>query len=341
MYPRHLFIPPKTSVKWTSDPLRKAIENIDVQNSEVLRRALETDFTSTFIETLYKKAISTPAENINIEIKGETRSGKSSKGIFLGKLISYWHGLEFTEENILPNQSELVYKLKDAKWGETFLVDEQTTEAFGEGIYRETAQLGMNLNICAKMCNNLIFIYPPHFTMRNAPFGLETIAKDTRNKYIKSYYHDLRSKSFGYGGIWPRGYVILPKYQDQDYQNLNPKKWDAERLEHLKVAGYDFDSKLEQNYEKKKDIWINDIRNMDSSIRERKKQLVADKLAEDVQFLELRGLAKKEAYIKLLINRGKIIEMTKGEIASIANMASVLTEVNLEDADAFDMDESS
>ena len=338
MMPRTLFPPPvrfngKIVSHWNRDDLREKVEAIDIQNSESYRKALQTDFSKAFISTIYKKAISVPPENINLEIKGETRSGKSSVGIFLAKLISYWWDLEFTEDNILANQSELLYKLKEAKYGETFVVDEQTTTAFGEGVIRETEQLGMNLNICAKKCNNLIFIYPPHFTGRNAPFGLEVVSKDFHNKYIKAYYHDLRTKSFGFGGMYPRGYIILPKYQDVDYQKKPIGKWDEERLSHFKEAGYDYDSGLEQRYEKKKDSWINDIRDLDVGVREKKKEDFAVELSSDDRFLALKSKGMREAYVKILINRKKFIELTKGEIESVVNMACVLSEVGVDEED--------
>jgi len=332
VFPRKILPLPKMEGKnpkftWEENHMKKAISTLDMQSSDALRKAYNRDLTNTFIKTLHKKAVSNPPENINIEIKGETRSGKSSAGITIGKLISYYHGLEFTEENILPNQGELLYRLKDAKYGETFLVDEQTPEAFGEGVLRESAQLGSNLNICAKKCNNLIFIYPPHFTMRNSPYGLETLAKDYENKYIKLWYHDLATKSFGFGGVWPRGFINLPKFRDETYMKKNKKYWSEERTHHFEEAHYDYDSELEERYELRKDVWIEEIRNMDSSVRDKKKLEVAQNLAEDDRFINLSNVGKKQAYIKLRIANGDIIDLTKGEIETLTNMATVIFEI--------------
>jgi len=214
----------KSKWQFSEEPIQKKLLEIEAQGSDSLRRALNTNLTNEFVQSLHYKATRRPPENINIEIKGQTRSGKSTTGILLGKLISNWWGHEFTMDNIMPNQGELLYHLKDAKYGETFLVDEQTPETFGEGILRETEQLSMNLNICAKKCNNLIFVYPPNFTSRNSPFGLETIAKDGINKYVKCFYYDLRRKEYG-GMQIPRGYVILPKLVDEKYINMSKDKW--------------------------------------------------------------------------------------------------------------------
>lgn len=326
VFPPHLFRRPVQSWKWSEDPLKIKVMSMEAQARESLRKALSTDLTKYFVTSLYLKTQRNPPENINLEIKGETRSSKSTTGIFLGKLISYWWGLDFTEENILPNQGELLYKLKDAKYGETFLVDEQTPESFGEGKYVETDQLGMNLNICAKKCNNLIFIYPPHFTMRNAPYGLETLAKDTTNKYTKLYYHDLSAKAFGFGGIWPQGIITLPKYQDEDYQKKPKRYWSEARLKNFEERDYDYDSQLEENYELKKDKWIEQVRGMESGFRNKKKEEIATELASDERFVSLKTNGQREAFITMLMNRGKVMDMAKTEIDTVANMAKVIIE---------------
>jgi len=330
VFPRKFFPPPQRDkagrVKWNfmEEPLQKKMMEIEGASSEALRRALANDLTKDFISSLYYKATRNPPENITIEFKGETRSGKSTGGIMLAKLISYWWDKEFTVKNILPNQSELLHRLKDAEYGETFLVDEQIQEAYGEGTYRETEQLSMNLNICAKRCINIIFIYPPHFIMRNAPYGLETIAKDVKSKYIKCYYHDLRRKAFGFGGTWPHGVVYLPKFQDSYYQELPKSKWSKIRAKNFSEKHYDFDSQLEEDYEVKKDGWITEITNLDAGMRNKVKQEIAEKLAIDPKFLELKKQGKREAYLQIMINKGTFMEMAKTELASVVDMAMVL-----------------
>lgn len=327
--PRELF-PRRNSkgwrMNWTEYPLTTKVLNMEAQNSPALQRAMRLDLTEEFIKTLYAKATNSPPENITIEIKGQTRSGKSTLGIFLCKLISYWWGLDFTVDNILPNQTELLYRLKDAKYGETFLVDEQLPEDFGEGIVRESGQLLKNLNICAKKCNNLVFVYPQHFTSRNAPFGLETFAKDTQNKLIKAWYHDLERKSFGFAGVYPRGYIIVPKYVDEDYKKIKKERWSKKRKDNFAERGYDFDSLLEEQYEEKKDAWIEEVRSLDGSMREQKKLELASELANDDFFMKLSSKGKKEAFLKMKIARGEFMELTVGEIESVVSMAAVLEE---------------
>jgi hypothetical protein len=160
IFPKELFVPPlrdpngRPLWKFEEEPINAKLLKHEAQDSDALRKALNKDLTGDFVRSLHFKVTRHPAENINVEIKGETRSGKSTVGIFLGKLISYWHGLDFTVDNILANQGEVCEKLKHAKFGETFLVDETTANCYGEGINRESDQLDTNLDICAKECKD-------------------------------------------------------------------------------------------------------------------------------------------------------------------------------------------
>jgi len=315
----------KSIPKWhfTEEPLQKKLLDQEAVQSPRLQIALHNNLTNDFVQSLHHKVTRAPPENINIEVKGQTRSGKSTVGISLAMLISRWWGYKFTEKNILPNQSELLDRLMNAEYGETFVVDEQTPETYGEGILRETEQLGSNLNICAKQCNNLIFIYPPSFTSRMAPYGLEAVAKDPINKYTKCFYYDLRRKEFG-GMQIPVGYIIIPKYVDEAYRKIPQAKWSARRLDNLRKRSYDFDSLMEEQYEEKKDTWIEGVRAMDASIRDKKKHELAIALSNNPNFLRMKSNRHREAYIKLMVFNKEAIEMTAGEIGSIVDMAVVI-----------------
>jgi len=330
IFPKSLFATPITNSegkpiwRFEEEPINSRLLKMEAQNSESLRKALATDLTGDFIKSLHHKVTRRPPEDVRIELKGCTRSGKSTVGIFIGKLLSYWWGHEFTVDNILPNQGSLLEKAEHAKFGETFLVDEQHQEIFGEGVNREFSQLSMILNICAKSCLNIIFIYPPSFTSRGSPYGLETLAKDTNSKYVKCFYHDLRRKQFGFGGIWPQGYVQLPKYVEEDYQKLPMDQWSPARLKNYQEKHYDWDSLLEEQYEAKKDLWIKAVKERDSTYRMKSKEEVAEKLAIDDRFMGLKTGGQREAYILLMINQGEIFDMARTEIKTVADMAMVI-----------------
>lgn len=68
------------------------------------------------------------AENINIAIKGNTRSGKSTIGISWAKFISSLSGVPFNVWHVCSNESEYIMKVKDTEhtcFNTTFLIDEQ------------------------------------------------------------------------------------------------------------------------------------------------------------------------------------------------------------------------
>jgi hypothetical protein len=91
-------------------------------------------------------------EHIGIEIKGGTRTGKSSVGIAVCKFISALTGVPFTLQHICPNEIIYLQRLKDPKLpnGSVFLIDEQTETHTGAGSYSEMSVLEDIQQICAK-----------------------------------------------------------------------------------------------------------------------------------------------------------------------------------------------
>lgn len=291
---------------------------------DILAPALQRDLTERFFHTLWYKVKQKPPENINIEIKGQPRSGKSSGAIFLYIWLSEAWGYEPTVENILPNQSELLFRLKDAKFGETFVVDETRPESYGEGVLTEQEQLGTNIDICAKKCNNLIFIFPPRFLGRSSAYGLETLGKDNVNKWNKFFLYDIgERRALGFS-MFPIGYVTIPKYIDDKYVNLPMKKWSEKRLKNFKEKAYDYDSQFEEDYEEKKDLGIESVRRMDGSFRNKMKEELAEKLLEDEGFVKLKKRSLRIAYLQIKMNRGELMDMSKSEMVSLVDMAEVL-----------------
>jgi len=316
--------PRKPPFKFKQEPLADSILSEEVRRSpEILGRALNTDYTERFFNNMWYKVHQRPPENVNIEIKGQTRSGKSTSGLFLYIWLCKAYDIEPTVDNILANQSELLYKLKDSKYGESFLVDEQTPETYTEGILAESEQLSKNINICAKKCNNLIFICPPKFMARAAPFGLSTIGKDIENNWNKCFLYDLSDRrTVGWANI-PMGYVLIPKYIDKKYFEKPREKWSDGRLQTYLEKGYEYMSQLEEDYEAKKDIWIEEVRALSGNMRNKRKEELAEELADDPIFLELKRVPEKEAYIQMKINHGEFMEMAKTEITTLVHMANI------------------
>lgn len=319
-----LFRKPKKEVFFRQEPLRKRILQFEISRSpDILGRAINTDVTEDFFNYLWHKTHQNPPENVTLEIKGQPRSGKSTIGIFLYMWLCKVWEREPSVDNIMGNQAELLYRLKDAEYGETFIVDEQTPETYGDGIIAETDQLFKNINICAKKCNNLIFIFPPRFAIRGSPYGLETLGKDTKTLFNQSFLYDLTRREMGFGNF-PMGYIATPKYIDEKYDSLPMAKWSERRKQNYIKRGYSFTSLIEEQYElDKKDIWIEEVRKLSGNARNKMKEEFSKELAGNPDYLRLRSAGQRRAYVQIKVNKGDIIEMAKSEIEGVVDMAEV------------------
>jgi hypothetical protein len=93
--------------------------------------------TDLLIRTIQEKV--RYREHIGIEIKGATRSGKSTIGTALCFFISSLTGVPFTLKHICPNEILYLQRLKDPDLpnGSAYLIDEQTETHTGAGSYAE------------------------------------------------------------------------------------------------------------------------------------------------------------------------------------------------------------
>lgn len=197
------------------------------------------------------------AENINIAIKGTTRSGKSTIGISWAKFISSLTGIPFTVWHVCSNESEYIQKVKDTEhtcFNTTFLIDEQKEAKFGAGSFREEMSIMDVQNILAKKCIHTIWIYPQDFISRNSDYGFESYGRDLNYKINRVIVYDVRKSMFGL--MKPLGTCIIPKYTEPAYQNIPYEQWSDYRKTNYKERGRDFDSAFEEEYEQKKDVWI-------------------------------------------------------------------------------------
>jgi len=194
-------------------------------------------------------------ENINIAIKGATRSGKSTTGNSWGIYISGLTGVPFDpEKNVCANESEYIQRVKDASFNECFLIDEQKEAKFGAGSFREEMSIMDVQNIIAKKCIHTIWVYPSDFISRNSDYGFETYGRDIIHKLARLIVYDVRKSMFGIQQ--PVGICLVPKFQDPVYQKIPKELWSPYRLKNAELKRPDFDSLHEERYEIKKDSWI-------------------------------------------------------------------------------------
>jgi hypothetical protein len=241
------------TVSFEVDPMVAHKIQMQMQDNQRFAQTINTNITKLFYDYLVYKV--RMRENLNIALKGETRSGKSTAALSLGSFVSSMTRVPYTAYHICANESEYYSKVKNAKFSELYHIDEQKESKFGSGSFREEMGIMDIQNIIAKQCVHTIWIYPSDFIARNSVYGLETYGKDLKNKLIRCIIYDLRKTVMGMS--IPLGYIIIPKLQDPAYQKLPEDKWSPYRLKNKhELKRGDFDSPLEEDYEKKKDEWI-------------------------------------------------------------------------------------
>jgi len=309
----------KVDAEFKIDPVRDMIMQENQRNNPQWRKSYNTNYTDRFVDALKFKV--EYKENLNIEIKGDTRSGKSTGGMLLGLMVSSMWKMPFSIENICEDQSALIKKLETAEFGETFLVDEQKGELFGEGVNREAQQLGDIQNICAKNCNNMIWIYPTRFNSRRGQHGLEAYGKDTENKFVRFLYYDMRGGGDQY--FYPKGVVELPKFIEKAYVNLPRGKWSDYRKKIFDEGRPQMDSWLEEEYEIKKDAWINEVLKRQGSSRYKEMNDMAEELANDPDFVMYATKKRKyaESYIYDKVVKQELPELTLTEFQKLLDFA--------------------
>jgi len=308
------------SVNFATDPLTEHKINQQMMKNQEFARIINTNITNKIYD--YMKYKVQMKENINFALKGETRSGKSTVGLGMGIYISSLAGMPFmADRNICKNESEYYEKVKHAKFNEVYQIDEQKEAKFGIGSFREEMSIMDIQNIIAKQCVHTIWIYPSDFIARNSTYGFETYGKDLANKLVRCIVYDLRKTMMGM--MTPIGYCIIPKYQEPAYQQMPEDQWSKYRLKNkYELKRLDFDSQIEEDYEMKKDSWI-----------EQEKRGQAGSIAEQRLKIAL-WLKKQKIYEKATSRKKQIIvarqlfsQLTTAEIEEIVELTRMELDV--------------
>lgn len=114
-------------------------------------------------------------ENIGVEVKGGTRTGKSTVGIAIDRYIAHLTGVPFTLWHACANEIEYLEKLKtpDLTYGSSFLIDEQSLsieEAIitNDGIIvLKDLKEGQKINVLSLNTDSLKKEYVPAVKVRN------------------------------------------------------------------------------------------------------------------------------------------------------------------------------
>jgi hypothetical protein len=192
---------------WIVDPIQDTEFQEQMSKNPAFAEAIMRPRTELLLRMIQEKV--RYREHIGIEIKGGTRTGKSTAGIVFARLISSLTGVPFTLKHICPNEIIYLQRLKDPNLpnGSVFLIDEQTEAHTGAGSYAEMAVLEDIQQICAKEQIHTIWCHPHEFVGRMSSVGIETYGKDPTNLLIRGIMYNIGISRLT---KQPMGQVIIP-----------------------------------------------------------------------------------------------------------------------------------
>lgn len=172
------------------------------ENSQI---KLNRNVTKDFYDEM--KLYHDQKRNLRFSIKGETRDGKSLIALKISDIK-----LELQQETLLNqvtkivcgNQVEYRLKLKNAKFGDFYIIDENFFFRGGLGGNIETSQLKDYNSQIAKFNISLIFITPEKFLPVGATLGLSTYGRDNKNWLTRALVYKFKD-NFSY----LIGYIII------------------------------------------------------------------------------------------------------------------------------------
>jgi hypothetical protein len=184
-------VPNSSQINFSVDVFENIILQDIAVHDENIKYKLNRDLTDEF--THYIKGKLKAKEQIKLNVKGETRSGKSLTGFKVTYMITNFYEKPFNTERIVcANQKELRQKLNDCEFGEVFQIDENAFANVGEGSFTEQLQLKDINNIIAKKNIHMIYITPQKFLLNGATLGLSYFGKDTENWVSRFLLYSLK-----------------------------------------------------------------------------------------------------------------------------------------------------
>lgn len=155
---------------------------------------LNRDVTKDFLNEI--KTYVKQKRNIRLSCKGETRDGKSLNMLKVVKIILFeihenslknnesYEFMDFEtdiDKIVCGNQIEYRKKIKDAKFSDVYLIDENFFNRSGLGSNVEVQQLNDYNSQIAKKNISTIFITPKKFLNVGATLGVSTYGRDSNN----------------------------------------------------------------------------------------------------------------------------------------------------------------
>lgn len=302
---------------FVQNPLSEEFFN-DYQHDDTdFKKAYNSDKTKMFYNYLYWKCKYN--ENINLQMYGTTRGGKTSAGIKIALLLSKIHNVEFplNADYIFPNQSQFLRYFPKCQTKRTYVIDEQKLKRTQLGSFSEDAELTDINKISAKKMFNQIWI-SPDLVDRGGEYALKTIALDRELALTKCLIADLRNMEDGFFKFF--GTVIIRHY-DIDVLKISPeelKQIPNKKLNEMQI--------LRKNYENKKDIGILSVVNRLSSERATYRLIDAYKLSHDTLYQKAKNITEKTIIARVTFPEG-YTEDELEEIVRLARNKDILREI--------------
>ena len=247
-------------VDFKVDEFEELILQDIMQFDENTRIKLNRDVTKLLLDWVENKIIK--KENVSINGKGSTRSGKSLVMLKQVERICRKYGKPFdTEKIICANQKEYRLKLQTASFGDCYQIDENAFANVGEGSMTEMQQLKDVQNIIAKKNIHTFYITPRSFLPTGATLGLSAWGKDADNWISRFLLYSLKGMNpilMGYvvinvgelftdygcffnrifGGCTNPRKLVLEKVDEKclTFKNLNTSKYEEYEIDFLKYS---------------------------------------------------------------------------------------------------------
>ena len=295
---KRMVLPPLSTLVWHIDPIQSYLNALKMQKLPIFAEAMNRNMTGLFFKFIDYKV--EHKENISIEWKGVTRSGKSTGAISVHKYIAMRTGVPFLPKYVCPNEQYYIDAIKVAVDNQGLVVDEQLETHVGIGSFREMQYTEDLNNIIAKRCIHVSWIHPPEFVGRNSFYGLETAGRNFEYKLTKFLLYDLTQKAFGISAV-PLGFIIIPKYNDPAF---------------------------EAEYEGKKDAHIEDLREENIALRQQRRLDEGFAIAKNPLFQKMKNNHQKVQLVRRLFPM-----RTEGEYMELVSIANMNIKLNIQQSD--------
>lgn len=193
------------NIKFENDTFDELyLQDLMIYNDEI-KEKLNRDVTSIFNNWVLSKL--RKKENISLNIKGSTRSGKSLVALKHNLNLAKYYNKDFgerIEKIVCANQIEYRQKLSDAEFGDGFQIDENDFATVGIGSNIESMQLRDLQNIIAKKNIHTTYLTPKIFLNNVSEIGLVSFGKDLDNWLSKFLLYSLK-----YTPYTLMGYVVF------------------------------------------------------------------------------------------------------------------------------------